>query len=815
MPSQFSGPPWYGVGDELDRATPPGPRPREYPLWGFHGQGAEGEYYSSLSADSALEAIRALYYATTALETAGTLSSPAAGHAHDAANTHMAWNQVGSWRTYTLQRTAFDGRPGARVVDETSETLIALIPFSLPLGASRVIPSALIQIPTSGVGLKIRLQFYEPANINAASADVDGGYLSATGIFGVPATATSSPASTDTPRWLEGSSIDLSGIGLTSSKRLVYLKVSAQVTSGTADLYQIQLGLDPNGYADLTLVDPSDTAATPDEAVTDDELNALFINNPLYLRQSIFGVTYSLPRHSRPHDHGEGRGEVLTDRHLLSLVYGPHVAEGGGASAGGTIGIPVLVPATSVDYATTEKVLTEQGLFVPGGVASIDFRAVLYEPGGGGDDLSFLVEVRPLEDVGYGPGDNLGITGQLSFEDAGNDFQEATVTLDLSPLGDIHRDRVFDLVVWQADNPSVGTVHRFCCLLGTAGTAPTTLPEISTHQPREELPVAKVLEGQELSTLLADKASRVLNQLSYEALGGVPGLETDLRTVDTTDPWRRLLTTPHQHRGTYEDSAGNRVDDGAVIRRPLWSQAYTANVAADSTTEGTTGSTAPVLGQKIQPTGTASGSAGFSGRLSVPAGLRAADIYALIQPGNSHRITRCYVTVNANPINTSTNQVSAGTSGIHVGFRTGPFSAQASSAGADLVCEVLPVDGVAWQDNAARLASGQSLWTVLALKSVADLPDTVSVTNVPRWTAPIRLEWEPDPGDTGAYDLDLTLYFAIQYGAQNSFDAANTYTAQSRLLSLLVVPAADDPAPTHEARTVTVSYGTSGAITTP
>jgi hypothetical protein len=61
----------------------------------------------------------------------------------------------------------------------------------------------------------------------------------------------------------------------------------------------------------------------------------------------------------------------------------------------------------------------------------------------------------------------------------------------------------------------------------------------------------------------------------------------------------------------------------------------------------------------------------------------------------------------------------------------------------------------------------------------------------------------------------LTLYFAIQYGAQNSFDAANTYTAQSRLLSLLVVPAADDPAPTPEARTVTVSYGTSGAITTP
>jgi hypothetical protein len=788
MPSAFSGPPWYGVGDELDRASPPGPRPREYPLWGFHGRGGEGDYYDSLSADSALETIRALYYATTALETAGTLSAPAAGHAHDSAVTHMAWNQVGSWRLSTLpQATSISEYKRARVVNETSETLIALIPFSLPLGADRVIPSAQVHIPTA-VGLKIRLQFYEPANINEATADVDGGYLSATGVYSTTGLATGGA------KWLEGSSIDLSGIGLTDDKRLVYLKVSAQVTSGTADVVQIQLGLDPNAYADLTLVDPVDTAATPDEALTADELSALFIDNPLYLRQSIFGVAYPLPRHSRPHDHGEGRGEVLEDRHLLSLVYGPHVAEGGGAVAGGTIGVPILEPATDVDYTTDEKVLTEQGLFVPGGVESIDFRAVLYEPGGGGDDLTLILEARPMADVGYGPGDNLGITGELAFEDAGNDFQEATVTLDLSPLGDIHRDRVFDLVIWQADNPSVGTVHRLCCLLGTAGTAPSSLSELSTHQPREELPVAKVLEGQELSTLLADKASRVLNQLSYEALGGVPGLETDLKTPDTGDPWRRLLTGPHQHRGTYEDSAGNRVDDGAVIRRPLWAQAYVANMAADDTTEASTGTTAPALGAKLN-------ASRFSGRCSVPAGLRAVDVYALIQPGVSSFETRLLVGADIDPI-------SSNSEGFQVAMRSGPFSAQASQAGGDLICQALPVDGVAWQDNAARLGVGQSLWTTKALKSVADLPDTVSVTNCPRWTQPIRVEIEPDPGgDTGAYDCDLDLYFILQYGPLADHEDDSVWADSARLLSLLVIPSADAPSPTRAARTVTVDYG--------
>jgi hypothetical protein len=772
MPSLFSGPPWYGVGDELDRATPPGPRPREYPLWGFHGRGGEGDYYDSLSADSALEHIRALYYATTALETAGTLSAPAGGHDHDAANTCMAWNQVGSWRTYTL-RQSDDPYFGCRVVNETSETLIALLPFSLPLGASRVIPRAMVRIPTSGVGLKVRLQFFEPANINNAGADVDAGYLSATGVF------SDGTVADDNPKWLEGSSVDLSGIALTDDKRLVYLKVSAQVTSDSADVVQIQLGLDPNAYADLTLVDPSDTAATPDEAVTADELSALFINNPLYLRQSIYGITYSLPRHSRPHDHGEGRGETLTDRHLLSLIYGPHVAESGGAVAGGTIGIPILEPASGVDYTATEKLLAEQGLFVPGGVESVKFRVAGYFPGAGTRTATLIAEVRPLSDVGYGPGDNLGVTGTLAFSTT-SDYAEATATLDLSTLGDVHRDRVFDLALWQASNPPAASVYRLASLLAYAGTAPTSLPELATHQPREELPVAKVLEGQELSTLLADKASRVLNQLSYEALGGVPGLEGDLKTPDTDDPWRRLLTTPHQHRGEFTDIGGNRVNDGAIIRRPLWAQAYTAHVAGDLVgAEDTTGTVNPVRGQKLSPNDDYD-FAVFGGLCSIPAGLGAVDVYALIQPGSTASLARLWVSAEVVPVGAST--------GIHTAMRSGPFVAM-SLEGSDLECQVLPVDGVLWQPNANRISQGLGVWTKEALRQAADLPSTADDTHPARWTQPIRVEISPDPGsEAGAYDCDLRLYFGIQTGAQTSIETANTYDSSARVLAILAVP---------------------------
>jgi hypothetical protein len=775
MPSDFSGPPWYGVGDLLDRGDFPASRPREYPLWGFHGQGAEGEYYSSLSADSALETIRALYYSVNALETAGTLSAPAGGHAHDAANTHLPWWQVGSWRTYTL-RQSDDPYFGCRVVNETSETLIALIPFSLPLGASRVIPRAMVRIPTSGVGLKLRLQFYSPANVvTAGNADVDGGYLSATGVF------SDGTAADDNPKWIEGSSVDLSGISLTSSKRLVYLKVSAQVTSGTADVVQIQLGLDPSARADLTLVDPVDAAATPDEALTADELSTLFINNPLYLRQSVFGVTYPLPRHSRPHDHGEGRGEALTDRHLLSLIYGPHVAEGGGAVAGGTIGIPILQPAAGVDYTTDEKVLAQQGLFVPGGVESVVFRVAVYEAGGG-EDLSLIVEVRPLSDVGYSPGANLGVTGQLSFTSTGDEIMEATATLDLSSLGDIQRDRVYDLTIWQASNATAGFDSRLCSLLAYPGTAPTNLPELATHQPREELPVAKILEGQELSTLLADKASRVLNQLSYEALGGVPGLDGDLKTPDTDDPWRRLLTTPHQHRGEFTDIGGNRVNDGAIIRRPLWAQAYTAHVAGDLVgAEDSTGTANPVRGQKITPSGNFD-FAVFGGLCSIPAGLGAIDIYALIQPGSTASLARLWVSAEVFPLGASV--------GIHTAMRSGPFVAM-SLEGSDLECQVLPVDGVLWQPNANRIGQGLGVWTQEALRQAADLPTTTSDTYPARWTQPIRVEFSPDPdSEAGAYDCDLRLYFGIQTGAQTSIETAATYDTGARVLAILAVPSA-------------------------
>jgi hypothetical protein len=760
-----------------------------YPLHGLVPLGgnrlSEGEYHDALLALQSLENTRALYYALAGTETDGTPAAPAGGHAHDTGSTELHWLQVGSWRTYTLFQS--DNRYGARVVNETSATPIALIPFVLPPGSTTVTPRAMIQIPTA-VTLTLLYEFFIPSGLNAAAAA--SVTLSQLGIFSHNTTATGQPD------WIEGSDVDLSGLGQTDSRRIVYLLVSASVNSGSADVAQIQLGLIDESSAPASVALDEALAIAHADLATDD-LAALFIDNPSRLRDLIYGVTFPHPRHSRPHDHGEGRGEPL-ERHLLSLIYGPHVAEGGGATAGGTIGIPILEPAVGVDYTTDEKVLAQQGIFVPGGVDEIKFRVSGYFPGAGTRTATLKVEVRPMSDVGYGPGDNLGQVGTLSFSTSSN-YAEATVTLDISALGDIHRDRVYDLTLWQASNPPAASVYRLTSLLAYAGAAPATLPELATHAPVEALTYARILEGQEVSTLLAAKVHRALNQVTYETLGGVPGLETDLSTPDTSDPWKRELSETHKHRGSFDDDSGDRVDDGAVVRSVLWAQAYAAHVAADSGAEASLGTIAPVLGHKIHPS---TDTSFFGGRCSIPKGLRAVEIYALIQPGIANQESRLYASFDAAPVN--------GDPLIQVAARSGPFSAQADGIGSDMILQVLPQDGAAWLTNEQRLGAGLGVWTTDALKSVSDLPSTLSVTNVPRWTQPIRLEIEPAPdaADGYAYDVDLNVFFVMQFGGPALAEDTDTWATSARLLSLLVVPAKDDPTPEPAARNLTLELGT-------
>lgn len=754
-----------------------------YPLHGLVPLGgnrlSEGEYHDSLLALQSLENTRALYYALSGEETDGTPAAPAGGHAHDTGSTELSWLQVGSWQLYTHQRTAY----GARIVDETTETPVALLAFVLPPGSTTVTPRANVRVP-NGTTLTLEFDFFEPGNLNAAP-DASA-TLTKAGLWEVTGSKT---------KWFDGADEDLSGLGNTDSRRIVYLLVSASVDTGTADLAGVALGLTDESSAPASVaLDESLALAHTDLAP--DDLAALFVDNPKRLRDLIYGVTYPHPRHSRPHDHGEGRGEPL-GRHLLSLTYGPHVPEGDGSTAGGDIGIPILEPDTGVDFEARPKVIAQQGLFVPGGVDEIKFRIATYLPGGGTREVDLLVEVRPLSDVGYGPGDNLGITGTLGYSASGsNNFQEGTTTIDLSSLGDIHRDRVFDLVVWQASNPPAASTYRLCGLLAYAGDAPATLPELATHQPAEAIAYSKILEGQEVSTLLAAKIHRALNQVTYEALGGVPGLETDLATTDTTDPWLRQLSETHKHRGSYDDDSGNKVDDGAPVRLPLWAQAYTANLAADDgDLEGAAAIADPVLGQRL---GTY-----FVGRCPIPKGLRAVEIYALIQPGITNLESRLLFLADVD------RTAIDGSGGIHVAARSGPFVYQATSAGADIVLQVLPQNGVAWQDNATRLSVGQSLWTTDALKSVADLPSAVSVTNCPRWTQAIRVEIEPAPGasDGYAYDVDLKVAFILQFGPPADYEDDTTWATSARVLSILCVPAADEPTPTPAARSTTRDRG--------
>jgi hypothetical protein len=87
------------------------------------------------------------------------------------------------------------------------------------------------------------------------------------------------------------------------------------------------------------------------------------------------------------------------------------------------------------------------------------------------------------------------------------------------------------------------------------------------------------------------------------------------------------------------------------------------------------------------------------------------------------------------------------------------------------------------------------------------------VTNIPRWTQPIRIELEPAPdaSEGYAYDIDLRLSFLLQFGPLYTVDQLedeDTWATSARILSVLVVPAADDPTPQPAARSMTRDLGT-------
>jgi hypothetical protein len=758
-----------------------------YPLHGLTppagNRGGEGDFLDSLLAIQALENARALYFSLMGAESDGTLSAPAGGHSHGTANTALHWWEIDSWRLATLLDPSETG--ARRIVNETSATTIAIIPFILPAGSTLATPRALIRVASASVTLSLTFDFFAPGGLNGAAA-VSGGTVTQAGIFSATGGATGAPD------WVAGSASDLSGISATGGKRIVWLRVNASVDTGSAEVYQIALTLSDESAAPAS-VSLDETLALADQTLAADDLAALFVDNPAYLRQLIYGITYPLPPQAQPHNHGEGRGEPI-DRHLLSLVYGPHLAEGGGATAGGTVGIPLPEP-TSGSFATDPKLVAEQGILVPGQSQNVIFRLATYLPGAGTRTVTIRVEVRPLGEAGLAPGEISGVTGDITFTATGSDnYQEGTVTLDLSTLGDVHRDRVFDLSLWLVTNPPASSAYRLCALLAYNGTAPTTLAELATHQPAEEIPISKILEGQETSTLLTSKLHRVLNQVTLSTLGGVPGLKTDLATVDTDDPWQRTITAEHLHRGTYDDGSGNRVDDGAIIRLPLFAQAYCANVAGGDP-EGSTASKAPVLGHKLGDSTAATDVQMFNGRCSIPKGLRAVEIYALIQPGTTSHVSRLIVGAAVVPI---------GGSDIATAMHAGPFSAVASVEG--VFCQVNPIDGAIWQSNAARLSAGLGVWTAAALAPSAELPTGATASGLARWTQPIRVEIAPEDTE----DCDLQLRMGVQIDVQTSITASNSYCEDARVLAVLVVPASDVEAAEVTAQSLTVDVGVGG-----
>lgn len=755
---------------------------REYALWGFQPPGGnlgqESSFYDSLTSEQLLEWARALYYALTGSEEDGVLTPPGTGHLHDeGADTVMLWQHIGAWPLWTdLGATKAVKRQ--RIVDETTETPVAFFGFVVPAGNTWVIPRVELNSITASLGVTVHVRFYAPTDLNASP--IEGGSL---GLLGSAATQFV---------WREGRPVDLSSVATTDGHRVVFCRVDAKVSgAGTSGVVSVQLVYPETGYrAAQTKIALLTTTAQPNRVLPDADLRALLISTITYLRQVIYGTTYALPRHSRPHDHGEGRGKTLS-RHLWSTAYGPHDEEGGAAVVGGTLGLPLLEPASGVSYAgTTPKICVRHACPVPGGVSSVIVRPVAYLPGAGTRTVDLKIEVRPLSDGGYSPAGNQGVVSTLTLTATGaNDFQQDDVTLDLAPLGNTHRDRLYEYCVWLVSNPPAASAYRICSSLGYPGTAPTTLPEIATHGPKEDVSHGKIKDGQELSTLLLAKAFRAANQVTKEALGGAPGLDTDLSTPVTTDPWRRLLTDgPHQHRGRYLDVVtGKRVDDGAVIRFPLFCYYYGINLAGGSP-EATTGTANPPLGQKLHASGAWDADIiSFRARFPVPQGLGAFDVYALIQPGHAARTGRLWTLLTCNAIHKQTEDEEGNYgSSIVTAARSGPFTDTAASSGGYLpvasgLTQVLPEDGAIWQPTRARLSAGLGVWTEDALRP--DPPSSTSLLNPARWTQPIRVEIEP----VKTVDHQFQIVFGVQTGLE-VVPTAGTYAASARLLALFGVP---------------------------
>jgi len=728
----------------------------------YHG--ADGDYFGALDLSAYAEHARGLMFALDGTREDGEVPTPSGPHAHDeSAQTALAWCQIGSWRLCTGL-----GEGAGFVTDSLTLKDAATIYVAVPEAITRVVLRARVfLVPDSQAAGTVRLELRDLADLNDATPAL-------TQTLTTPTTA--KPADFGTGGigfWLETSELDFSGFASVGGLRVALLRVDTKVdeVDATLELREIQCGAcySYNGEPEPTDPGLAEDLSLANEPLPATTLERFLITNPERLRARTFG---GLRGFSAPHDHGAAGGATLA-RAVGSWVLGPHVPEGGGALLGGEPGLP-LWPSNGAAFSLTNpKLLATLPLFVQGGIAEIDLRAVceLFETAPRAATLR--LEARPRSEVGrdMGAGVVAGVT--LNFTDNGDDYTEATGTLDLSGLGSVGEDRLFELCVYQASDQDYSGAggDRFLCLLALPGDAPASVPERDTDQPRETLSRFLIRRGQELSEGLLSKGARVLNQVTREILGGVPGLSRDLATPNTADPWRRELCAPHQHRGSYLDSHGTQVDDGAIVRLPLLLSSCVRNVAGGAELVEGVSTSANARGVLLD-------GLTLHGRVSIPQGLASVEVYALVQPETTDPMGRLWCTANVRAANTQSVDAS-----IVTGARCGQYRARGTVGAAGVSCLLEPEESPAiWESHRDRARLGLGSWTQDALR-VTPASDADS-TYPARWSRALVVDISP----THTGDYLISVAFELQIERTSAPGSAGPRDENARLLAWAVLP---------------------------
>ena len=132
------------------------------------------------------------------------------------------------------------------------------------------------------------------------------------------------------------------------------------------------------------------------------DVYTLWVENPSGLRTVIYGTRQ--PTQVLPHDHASRRGAPLEEP-LLSVSFGPTAAAGSAVGAWAA-GVP-MYPPNNISFITTPKLMGFWRGVIHGGLDQVSAELLAYIPAGA-TDVDLVCHIRPLSELGVGPGQGSG-----------------------------------------------------------------------------------------------------------------------------------------------------------------------------------------------------------------------------------------------------------------------------------------------------------------------------------------------------------------------------------------------------------------------